>query len=207
MTNIVSIRLANGTTHEWSVTSPSQEQITLLPIVIDALDRNNDSLVADVVPATVTDLAQTSDEDLSDNDILERLVDALVAEKNINAVIEWTDEDDLAYFGEGEIAVSICAGVAIPVFPSDLAEEKLESLDQWSLREDVVVQVNGKSIVLNASVSEAIAQYGDIEEVYNEVFDDYSDEWQVDGYTYDTSGFVVHKFSRGLSVADFTKSA
>jgi hypothetical protein len=97
--------------------------------------------------------------------------------------------------------------VAIPVFPSDLAEEKLESLDQWSLREDVVVQVNGKSIVLNASVSEAIAQYGDIEDVYNEVFEDYSDEWQVDGYTYDTSGFVVHKFSRGLSVADFTKSA
>jgi hypothetical protein len=206
MTNIVSIRLANGTTHEWSVTSPSQEQITLLPIVIDALDRNNDSLVADVVPVTVTDLAQTSDEDLSDNDILERLVDALVAE-NINAVIEWTDEDDLAYFGEGEIAVSICAGVAIPVFSSDIAQEKLESLDPWALREDVVVQVNGKSFVLNASVSEAITQYGDIEEVYNEVFEEYTDEWQVDGYTYDTSGFVVRKFSRGLSVADFTKSA
>jgi len=203
MTNIVSIRLANGTTHEWSVTSPSQEQITLLPIVIDALDRNNDSLVADVVPVTVTDLA---DENLSDNDILERLVDALVAE-NINAVIEWTDEDDLAYFGEGEIAVSICAGSAIPVFSSDIAQEKLESLDPWALREDVVVQVNGKSFVLNASVSEAITQYGDIEEVYNEVFEEYTDEWQVDGYTYDTSGFVVRKFSRGLSVADFTKSA
>lgn len=206
MTNIVSIRLANGTTHEWSVTSPSQEQITLLPIVIDALDRNNDSLVAEVTPETVTDLADIQQDEVTDNDVLEQLVTALCANKDISAVIEYGDNNSIGYFDEGEIAVSIQGGSAIPVFPSEMAEERLESLDPWGLSEDIAFQVNNKSFTISVSVRDIIDQYGDLDDICNEVFEDYADEWLVEDYTYDPRGFVVHEFERGLSVSDFTKS-
>jgi hypothetical protein len=211
MTNLISIRLANGTNYEWAVSNPSDEQIDLLPIVLNALDSNNDSLVDGVTPETVTDLADSKltnfvagVDNLSDNEILRNLVKALSSDFYCSAVIEYGENSHLCYFGEGEIAVSIQSGLAIPVFSSDKATEKLEEVAGCEMSEDVSFEIDGHSLTVSIPISRVIEQYGDIDDVYNAVFPEYEEQWLVEHYTYDTNGFVVREFTRELSVSDFS---
>jgi hypothetical protein len=186
MTNIIEIRLANGSEYVWNVSNPSQEQIDLLPVVIGALDRCNDSLVP-VLSESVTD-----------DRALEILIEALV-EAQVDVDVFY-GRDDIAFFGDGEEGVSIVDGVVIPIYPSESADDLLEQADKWgSLREDVTVEIAGNDITLGASVREAINSFGDIEEVYQAVFEDNTEEFLVQGYTYNEQGRVV-TFSRDLTV-------
>jgi hypothetical protein len=186
MTNIIEIRLANGSEYVWNVSNPSQEQIDLLPVVIGALDRCNDSLVP-VLSESVTD-----------DRALEILIEGLV-EAQVDVDVFY-GRDDIAFFGDGEEGVSIVDGVVIPIYPSESADDLLEQADKWgSLREDVTVEIAGNDITLGASVREAINSFGDIEEVYQAVFEDNTEEFLVQGYTYNEQGRVV-TFSRDLTV-------
>ena len=186
MTNIIEIRLANGSEYVWNVSNPSQEQIDLLPVVIGALDRCNDSLVP-VLSESVTD-----------DRALEILIEGLV-EREVDVDVFY-GRDDIAFFGDGEEGVSIVDGVVIPIYPSESADDLLEQADKWgSLREDVTVEIAGNDITLGASVREAINSFGDIEEVYQAVFEDNTEEFLVQGYTYNEQGRVV-TFSRDLTV-------
>jgi hypothetical protein len=187
MTNIIEIRLANGSEYVWNVSNPSQEQIDLLPVVIGALDRCNDSLVP-VLSESVTD-----------DRALEILIEGLV-EAQVDVDVFYGDRNDIAFFGDGEEGVSIVDGVVIPIYPSESADDLLEQADKWgSLREDVTVEIAGNDITLGASVREAINSFGDIEEVYQAVFEDNTEEFLVQGYTYNEQGRVV-TFSRDLTV-------
>jgi hypothetical protein len=186
MTNIIEIRLANGSEYVWNVSNPSQEQIDLLPVVMGALDRCNDSLVP-VLSESVTD-----------DRALEILIEALV-EREVDVDVFY-GRDDIAFFGDGEEGVSIVDGVVIPIYPSESADDLLEQADKWgSLREDVTVEIAGNDITLGASVREAINSFGDIEEVYQAVFEGNTEEFLVQGYTYNEQGRVV-TFSRDLTV-------
>jgi hypothetical protein len=186
MTNIIEIRLADGSEYVWNVSNPSQEQIDLLPVVIGALDRCNDSLVP-VLSESVTD-----------DRALEILIEALV-EREVDVDVFY-GRDDIAFFGNGEEGVSIVDGVVIPIYPADNADDLLETADRWgSLREDVTVTIADNDITLGASVREAINSFGDIEEVYQAVFEDNTEEFLVQGYTYNEQGRVV-TFSRDLTV-------
>jgi hypothetical protein len=186
MTNIIEIRLANGSEYVWNVSNPSQEQIDLLPLVMGALDRCNDSLVP-VLSESVTD-----------DRALEILIEALV-EREVDVDVFY-GRDDIAFFGNGEEGVSIVDGVVIPIYPSESADELLEQADKWgSLREDVTVEIAGNDITLGASVREAINSFGDIEEVYQAVFEGNTEEFLVQDYTYNEQERVV-TFSRDLTV-------
>jgi hypothetical protein len=188
MTNIIEIRLANGSEYVWNVSNPSQEQIDLLPVVMGALDRCNDSLV----PVPVLS------ESVTDDRALEILIEALV-EREVDVDVFY-GRDDIAFFGDGEEGVSIVDGVVIPIYPSESADDLLEQADKWgSLREDVTVEIAGNDITLGASVREAINSFGDIEEVYQAVFEDNTEEFLVQDYTYNEQERVV-TFSRDLTV-------
>jgi hypothetical protein len=189
MTNIIEIRLADGSEYVWNVSNPSQEQIDLLPLVMGALDRCNDTLVP-IIEQSVG---------MTDDRALELLIEALV-EREVDVDVFYGDTTDIAFFGNGEEGVSIVDGVVIPIYPADNADDLLETADRWgSLREDVTVTIADNDITLGASVREAINSFGDIEEVYQAVFEDNTEEFLVQGYTYNEQGRVV-TFSRDLTV-------
>jgi len=127
------------------------------------------------------------------------LIEGLV-EREVDVDVFYGDRNDIAFFGNGEEGVSIVDGVVIPIYPADNADDLLETADRWgSLREDVTVTIADNDITLGASVREAINSFGDIEEVYQAVFEDNTEEFLVQGYTYNEQGRVV-TFSRDLTV-------